>query len=137
MNKKQVNDWMLPAKNTIEKLGISENGKVDSNFRSHISSFGAAVVMGSLKPTVAFFANDGSSKVPRSKLIVAMYYIITGKEIGEDIVEPKDVFDYVCKNDTRQTKERFINASIALKLALNFFDMGKGDNDKNIKDGED
>ena len=35
------------------------------------------------------------------------------------------------------TKEQFINASIAIKLALNFFDMGKGDNKEKDKNGED
>ena len=132
MNKKQVNDWILPAQKAIIECGIAENGKVDSAFRGQISSFGAAVVMGRLKSAVAFFADDGDAKVSRSKLIIAIYYIITGKRTKE----PKDVFGYICENDNRQTKEQFINASIAIKLALNFFDMGKGEKtDK--KNGED
>ena len=132
MNKKQVNDWILPAQNAITECGIAENGKVDSAFRGQISSFGAAVVMGNLKSAVAFFADDGSAKVKRSKLIEAICYVITGKKST-----PKEVFDYICRHDNRQTKEQFINASIAIKLALNFFDMGKGDNKEKDKNGED
>ena len=133
MNKKQVNDWIYPAQKAIIECGIAENGKVDSAFRGQISSFGAAVVMGSLKSTVAFFADDGDAKVSRSKLIIAIYYIITGKRAKK----PKDVFEYICENDNRQTKEQFINASIAVKLALNFFDMGKGDSKEKGRNGED
>lgn len=132
MNKKQVNNWILPARKAIVECGISENGKVDSSFRGQISSFGAAVVMGSLKSAVAFFAKDGEAKVLRSRLITAIYYVITGIK-----AEPNEVFDYVCDNDDRQTKEQFINASIAIKLALNFFDLGKSEKDADKKNGED
>ena len=133
MNKKQVNDWILPAQKAIVECGIAENGKIDSAFRGQISSFGAAVVMGSLKSAVAFFADDGSAQVKRSKLITAMYFVISGGEKKN----PKYVFAYICKHDNRHTKEQFINASIAIKLAMNFFDMGKGDNNTGKKNGED
>ena len=133
MNKKQVNDWILPAKQAIIDCGIAENGKVNSAFRGQISSFGAAVVMGSLKSAVAFFADDGKAKVPRSKLILAIYQVITNKTIEE----PEVVFQYICKNDNRQTKEQFINASIAIKLALNFFELVTDKADKEEGNGED
>lgn len=132
MNKKQINEWILPAKTAIEVCGIAENGKVDNSFRGQISSFGAAVIMGSLKSAVAFFADDGNAKVSRSKLIEAIYYVITGER-----KRPKDVFMYICKNESRQTEEQFINASIAIKLALNFFDLSKDENAKDKKNGED
>lgn len=133
MNKKQVNDWILPAKQAIIDCGIAENGKVNSAFRGHISSFGAAVVMGSLKSAVAFFANDGKAKVSRSKLVLAIYQVIT----NETIEDPEVVFQYICKNDNRQTKEKFINASIAIKLALNFFELVTDKADKEEGNGED
>ena len=96
-------------------------------------SFGAAVVMGSLKSAVAFFADDGSANVKRSKLISAIYYIISQGKIAE----PKIVFDYICQHDNRQTKDQFINASIAIKLAMNFFDIGKGETENKDMNGED
>lgn len=130
MNKKMVNDWIMPAREALIACGIAGDGKIDSAFRSQISSFGAAVVMGSLKAAVAFFAADGNADVPRSQLIKAIYYVIKRTK-----QEPKQVFDYVCAKDNRETKEKFINASIALKLAMNFFDLGKGDDKK--QNGED
>lgn len=135
MNKKQVNDWILPAKQAIIDCGIAENGKVNSAFRGQISSFGAAVVMGSLKSAVAFFADDGKAKVPRSKLILAIYQVITETKAEN----PEVVFQYICdsRNDNRQTKEKFINASIAIKLALNFFELVTDKADKEEGNGED
>ena len=62
MNKKQVNDWILPAQKAIIECGIAENGKVDSAFRGQISSFGAAVVMGSLKSAVAFLPTTATPR---------------------------------------------------------------------------
>lgn len=119
MNKKRVNDWILPAKKAIEMFGISnDKGQVVKTFRGQISSFGAAVVMGSLKSAVAFFADKGEATVDRTQLVRAMYYIVEKKE-----AKPEEVFEYICKNDDIQTKEKFIDASLAIKLALNFFEL--------------
>lgn len=133
MNKKRVNDWIAPAKKAIEECGISKDGKVEKSFRGQISSFGAAVVMGSLRAAVAFFSEQGQAEVDRSKLIVAMYYILSGGEKKK----PVEVFGYICaQNDDAKTKEEFIDASIALKLALNFFELvtTKKDSGDSIKE---
>jgi CRISPR-associated protein Cmr5 len=129
MNKKRVDDWILKAKWAIEKAQIAKDGKVKSGFRSQISSFGAAMVTGSFKSAVAFFVNDGDSKVARSKLLVAIYYVVVGKPDGDswqaDNVNPNEVLSFVCKNDGKEVKEKFLDAAIAVKLALNFFDLIK------------
>lgn len=126
MNKKRVNDWILIAKEAISEVGIEAGGKVDGGFRSQISSFGAAVVMGSLKAAVAFFADKGSSAVDRNKLMQAIYYVITKAETGNGVVlEPSAIMEYACRNDSFDVKEKFIDASIAIKLALNFFKLVK------------
>lgn len=121
MNKKRVNDWILPAKEALITCEIVENGKIDKTFRSHISSFGAAVIMGSLPAAVAFFTEQGGSSVQRQKLIQAMYCCITG-----EVKKEKEIFDIVCKNNTAEMRDKFTDASIALKLAMNFFDLKKG-----------
>ena len=124
MNKRRVNDWIAPAAEALEKVGIAVDGKVDSKFRGQISSFGAAVTMGSLKAAVAFFAKQGGAAVPRERLLSAMYYVIS----GGTMYTPEKVFAYICDNDTVQVREQFVDAAIALKLAMNLYDMGKEDN---------
>lgn len=128
MNKKQVNEWIPSAKTAVEEFGIAKSGKVDNRFRGYISSFGAAVVLGSLKSAAAFLADDGGSEIKRSLLICAMYKIIKG-----ETAESAKVFDYICNHDNRQTKEDFINASIALKLSLNYFELVKNKKDTGKK----
>lgn len=119
MNKKRVNDWLLPAKKALEDTGVAQNGKIDKTYRGQISSFGAAVVMGSLPAAVAFFSEQGGSSVERQKLIKAMY-LISEKNMPKDA---KAVLQYVCDNNSNDLKEKFMDASIALKLAMNFFDL--------------
>lgn len=121
MNKRRVNDWIAPAAEALEKAAIAVDGKVDSKFRGQISSFGAAITMGSLKAAVAFFAKQGGAAVPRERLLSAMYYIISGGTVAT----PENVFAYICDNDTAQVREQFVDAAIALKLAMNLYDMGK------------
>lgn len=123
MNKKQVNEWIPSAKKAVEEYGIAQNGKVDNKFRGYISSFGAAVILGSFKSAAAFMAHKGESNVERNLLIRAMYKIINGEDISSE-----EVFRYICKNNNRRTKEDFINASIALKLSLNYFEIAKNNN---------
>lgn len=118
MNKKRVEGWILTAKEALEICKIAKDGKIDKNFRGQISSFGAAVVMGSLKSAVAFFSEKGGAEVERSRLISAMYYCISGEKSA-----PKDVLEIVCNGDEKELKEQFIDASIALKLAMNFYNL--------------
>ena len=118
MNKKRVDGWILKAKDAISKSGISEDGKVDKSFRGKISSFGAAMVTGSFKSAVAFFVEKGDSGVDRPLLLVAIYYVIT-----DMLVEPQEVLEYVCENDNKEVREQFLDAAIAIKLAMNFYEL--------------
>lgn len=127
MNKQRVNDWVASAAVALERSGIAVNGKVDPKFRGQISSFGAAITMGSLKATAAFFSKQGGAAVPRELLLKAMYYVIKG-----ELAEPKEVFTYICGHDDIHTREQFVDAAIALKLAMNLYDMGK-EGDQNAK----
>ena len=121
MNKKRVNEWILPAKKAIEDNGILEKGVVKKTYRGQIATFGAAVVMGSLKSAIAFFAEQNKSSVDRPKLIKAMYQIID--ENHQKAENTQEVFQYVCDNYSYELVEKFTDASIALKLAFNFFEL--------------
>lgn len=123
MNKKRVNDWILIAKQAIVDNEIPENDVIDKTYRGQIATFGAAVVMGSLKSAIAFFSEQNKSSVDRPKLIQAMYQIICE---GKNKQTPtKDIFQYVCDNYKNEFElvEKFTDASIALKLAFNFFHL--------------
>ena len=118
MNKKRVDENIFCAKKALEECGIARDGKVEKAYRGQISTFGAAVVTGSLKAAVAFFSEKGGSDVDRPKLLEAMYYVIKNEKISA-----KKVLDYVCLSDEKALKEEFIDASVAIKLAMNFYDL--------------
>lgn len=122
MNKKRVDEYLPLAVDAIEKCGISEKGEVAKTFRGNISSFGAAVTMGSFKAAVAFFSQKNSSSIDRYKLIEAAWYVVKNKDI-------KDAVD-ICKkilsmNGTElyEIKAEFLDASIAIKLAMNVYNL--------------
>ena len=127
MNKRKVEQLLPKAIAALNASKIKKRDKtgadyVEKGFRGQISSFGAAVTMGSFRAAVAFFGNNGESDVERSELIRIMYYMINGQWISApEIVEEIVSID----NNARlaQMKEDFINASVALKLALNAFDL--------------
>ena len=123
MNKRQVEEYLpraLEALNSPESK-IARDGKIPRSFRGQISSFGAAVTMGSFKAAVAFFSDNGSADVPRSELIRAMYFVVhgawkTAEAICGEVLRWK-------QSELFAEKECFLNASVALKLAMNAFEL--------------
>lgn len=123
MNKKRVDNWVITARDALIHCGIAEDGKIDRNFRSQISAFGAAVTMGSFKAAVAFYTKQGNADTDRSALLKAIHYMRTGKDAS-----PDDIFLSVCgAADPDAVQAEYLDASIALKLAMNLFDMGQED----------
>ncbi len=131
MNKKRVDELIPHAYEVIKKVDICGKDKkdpeklvVDSTYASYISSFGAAVTMGSLISAVAFFAtspeeNKKRTDADRGKIGKAIFEVL--KLWNPDISE-SNLFDYVKKHGkTRQTKELILDAAVALKLALNLY----------------
>ena len=123
MNKKRVDKYLPLAIDAIEKCSISnEKGDVTKTFRGNISSFGAAVTMGSFKAAVAFFSQKNKSTIDRQNLIAAMWYVVKNGE-------KKDVAD-ICKEILRMNgteldaiTAEFLDASIAIKLAMNVYNL--------------
>lgn len=138
MNNKIRTDSYIPeAIKALEACDIAKDGKIDSSYRGQISSFGAAVTIGSFKQAVAFFAQDaksGDSKINRSDLILAIDYVINpGKYTEEKITNKKDKIN-VIKEDILKMKDpaelkalenRYLDAAVALKVAMGVYDMGK------------
>lgn len=130
MNKRRVEALLPLALQTLEhpQCGMQKSpGEIESGYRAQISAFGAAVTMGSFKAAVAFFSKAASNRanenstVDRSKLLRAMYYIVyqrweKAEKIAAELLSLPD-------SAVTQTKEEFINASLALKLALNAYSL--------------
>ena len=125
MNKAIVNQEIGVAYEVLQECGIAKNGKIVKSFRGQISTFGAAVTMGSLKTAIVFFSADKKAKVERSKLIKAIFEIIKKDEKNKNVDDNiKDLYDYVSKkNNEDECKEKIINAAIALKLAMNLYEL--------------
>ena len=134
MSVKQINDWIGFAQEALIKFEIA-NGKreIEKNFRGQISSFGAAISMGNLKSAIAFFAQQKSADVPREKLLFAICYVLQRgvNNLAEEDIDTEKlknasaIFTYVCRHDGDgiALKNKFLDASVALKLAMNLFTL--------------
>lgn len=122
MNKRKIDQLLPKARQAIMDCGISEDKvTVSSTFRSYISSFGAAISNGSLLAAIAFFNQQKSAKDDRPKLMQAIHQMLGGKR--------KDLFEYAATAQTpaekHKMKEDILNCAIALKLAMNLFELKK------------
>lgn len=127
MNKRAV-DELLPKAYEIVGRNITKNGVVDNGFRGQISTFGAAITMGSLLSAVCFFSKQAGSDVDRSQIT---------KSIGQLVGLPnnQELFEYLKDKiyhnekyswkEEQIQKEKVINATIALKLALNLYKIDR------------
>lgn len=120
MNKERVNEWIPKAYEAIREVKIEENGMVDKSFRGQISTFGAAISMGSLSAAIAFFSDAGSASVDRTKLMKALNRMLNPKGSSDFYFYVKDRID---KGQEEQCREDVIHAAIALKLAMNLYPL--------------
>ena len=85
--------------------------------------------MGSLLPAIAVFSDKGSAEVDRQKLMDAVLIVLKEKDICSR--ELNKLFEYVNSSggdgklqmEENKKKENIINASIALKLAMNLYTL--------------
>lgn len=142
MNKKDVNEKIDYAYRALTECKIAENNKIVKTFRGQISSFGAAVEMGSLKPAILFFSEQGGSSVKRTNLMDAIHYILiqcdkeksrmqSSKEKVSNVKEPnssESLYQYIKNKEAKgvpeyRLKEDVLSAAIAIKLAMNLFEL--------------
>lgn len=134
-NKRRTDSYIPEAIKALDACGIAKDGKIDSSYRGQISSFGAAVTIGSFKQAVAFFAQDaknGDSKINRSDLILAIDYVLNpGKYTEEKISEKKEkvskikeyILDITEPVKLKALENRYLDAAVALKVAMGVYDM--------------
>lgn len=120
MNKQLLDEFIPKAYTAIIDNEISDKENcVSSGFRGQISSFGAAIAMGSLLSAVAAFSQENKSLVDRIRLMNAIYQILTERKANS-----KDNLLSAVVNNTDPeifSSERILTASIAIKLALSMF----------------
>ena len=132
MDKYVIDQEIEFAYEAIQNCGIcNEKHEVLKAYRSQLSSFGAAISMGSLMQAIAFFSEQGSASVDRPKILKAVFEVMKKwkKEKQNITINQEHIFEYVrderkkgpadglvCQNDV-------INAAIALKLAMNLYTL--------------
>ena len=121
MYKRHVEQYMELTHKALNssECRILVDGKCSKEFRSCISSFGSAVTMGSFKQAVCDFCESSASDKKRSliRCVYAITHNLAWKEpgqIAEEIVQLNAAKE-------RDTKRKFENAAIALKLMLNAY----------------
>lgn len=126
---KNIIDESIPYAYEALKNRIAKNNQICKTYRGYISSFGAAITMGSLLSAVAFFSTEKSEKennkssVSRKKVIEVVLDVL--KKRNSNIKENR-LYDYVINaKDEMIVKEEIINAAIAVKLAMNLFELVK------------
>ena len=128
MNKKMVDEYLPAAYDALNCEGVVESGgKIKNSYRAHISTFGVMISMGSVLSAAALFC-EGNENSPASKerllLAKCIYRIIKGKGCeNQNNALFKYVREEVNKNKERAVKEKMINAAIALKLAMNLYQL--------------
>ena len=106
---------------------IVKNGKIEKTFRGQISAFGAAILTGSLTTAVAFYSDQGKSKTPRQALLEVILEVLHKGELLPDNSVPSYTVDNMKKlvfdPKDPELQEKILDASVAIKLAMNFFTL--------------
>ena len=124
MNKKLVDSLLPDAVQVLRDTEIAKNGKIDKAFRGQISAFGATVSTGNLLAAAAFFNNQGGAKVKRDSLTNAINLLLERQKLAET---GETLFDTIRQaGSRRKIKEQVLAGAVALKLAMNLYDMGNG-----------
>lgn len=118
----------LPKALTILKdVGIvANNDSADSKFKGYFSSFGAAIVLSGIKPTLAFYANENSDETKnRAKILTAIYKLVVPVNNQNSNPKPKLLLKYYIENENNdiQLKQKISDAAVALKLALRTYNL--------------
>lgn len=107
------------------------------SFRGQISSFGAAVEMGSLLSAVAFFSKKGGSDTARQLLMRAIYLLIindTETEIDVKSEQSELLLFVIEHRNELELKKNIIDAAVALKLAMNAYELRDKEDKKDNKE---
>ena len=138
MAKSRINRYLPIAYEAVKNSELIKDDKLQGNYQAQITSFGAAVSMGSLLSAIAFFSDKGSSDVKRQELMKLIYYIIKkdkGSEEKYNEIKKYALFEYA--KDNGNIKQEVLDAAIAIKLTLNLFEEEISKNETSKNEGDD
>lgn len=138
MAKSRINRYLSIAYEAVKNSELIKDDKLQGNYQAQITSFGAAVSMGSLLSAIAFFSDKGSSDVKRQELMKLIYYIIKkdkGSEEKYNEIKKYALFEYA--KDNGNIKPEVLDAAIAIKLTLNLFEEEISKNKTSKNEGND
>ncbi len=118
MDKRKVDALIPAAYAVLETTGIATNGMITKTWRGQISTFGAAIATGSLISAIAYFNHQGSATVDRALLMEAIAKLIGKENLYKYALDMQED----CIKEM-QGKENILNAAIALKLAMNLYQL--------------
>lgn len=107
---------ILDANNTIVK-----GGKIDSTFKSYISSFGGSIIQSGLQGTLMTFeANESKKK------IINLLFDVYNKSYTDTVNQTNGVYFRTIKTKTEADKKlirnRLVDMAVAVKLAMRCFE---------------
>lgn len=115
---------LLGKENTKGSTPIASEGKITKTYRSQISTFGAAIVNGTLLSAISFFSDKAGASVNRPELMGAVYNLVN-KSNGAH--EKDKLFKYardeVRSGHKAKVTDDILNAAIALKLAMSLYEL--------------
>ncbi len=124
MNKNRVNRDLPIAYQALKAVEIAKGTVIKKTYRGQISTFGTAVSMGSMPAAIAFFSEKAAGAdngVDRTLLLRAIEYVLRHRETPV-LDENTCLFDYAV-NGGISAKEEILTAAIALKLAMNLYEL--------------
>ncbi len=128
INRKKVDSLIPKAIEAITNaFGVEIGGKVRNEYRGYISSFGTAVRMSGIKTAVCIYSKKTESDEDKSKIVRMIYYMLNDSGDNENIDENK-AKEYLLekiKEDEIKAKNEILEAAVAIKLALNLFELEK------------
>ncbi len=135
MSKQRIDEYLPYAYDALKECGIAVNNEISKTFRGQISTFGAAITMGSLLASVAFFSEQGSATTERQKLMKAIHYVIFKSE-NKDVSECSNNSLFLLVKNTQKDridslKQNILDAAIAIKLAMNLYNLKNEKSEKN------
>ncbi|WP_066506977.1 type III-B CRISPR module-associated protein Cmr5 [Abyssisolibacter fermentans] len=137
MNKRRVEKYIPKAIKIIETY-LDENKIIPSEFKGYIASFGASIIQSGLYAAISFYeSEDANTNADRIALTLMIKYLLEDKEIEKNDFSKKTLSNneirlqkYCIKyleenNDKEELTDNIIDASIAIKLALSSFKIGR------------